>query len=74
MCAIKDYGKRNGTAFKVVNVGTLAGTPIAGAIQQQDGGEYEGLIIFGGALYLAAGFAFILARVVCRGWSLKTDF
>ncbi|KAJ5107118.1 oxalate/formate antiporter [Penicillium angulare] len=74
VCATEDYGKRNGTTFTVASVGTLAGIPIAGAIQSGDGGEYGGLIIFGGALYLAAAFAFILARVVCRGWSLKTKF
>ncbi|OQE23211.1 hypothetical protein PENSTE_c009G10115 [Penicillium steckii] len=74
VCATQDYGKRNGTTFTIVSIGTLTGIPIAGAIQQRDGGEYEGLIIFGGVLYLAAAVAFTLARGVCRGWSLKTKF
>ncbi|KAJ5156635.1 oxalate/formate antiporter [Penicillium capsulatum] len=74
VCATKDYGKRNGTTFTIVSIGTLTGIPIAGAIQQRDGGEYGGLIIFGGTLYLVAGVAFALARVVCRGWSPKTVF
>ncbi|OJJ32658.1 hypothetical protein ASPWEDRAFT_185156 [Aspergillus wentii DTO 134E9] len=74
VCATEDYGKRNGTTFTIVSIGTLTGIPIAGAIQQRDNGEYGGLIIFGGVLYLAATVAFVLARGVCRGWSLKTVF
>lgn len=74
VCATADYGKRNGTAFTIASIGTLTGIPIAGAIQQRDRGEYDGLILFGGALYLAAAAAFALARGVCRGWSLKTVF
>lgn len=74
VCATQDYGKRNGTTFTIVSIGTLTGIPIAGAIQQRDGGEYDNLIIFGGILYLAAAIAFALARGVCRGWSYKTKF
>ncbi|KAJ5101685.1 oxalate/formate antiporter [Penicillium alfredii] len=74
VCATEDYGKRNGTTFTIVSVGTLTGIPIAGAIQQRDGGEYGGLILFGGFLYLAAAVAFAVARGICRGWSLATKF
>lgn len=74
VCATEDYGKRTGTTFTIVSIGTLTGIPIAGAIQQRDGGEYDGLILFSGVLYLVAGAAFLLARGVCRGWSLKTVF
>ena len=74
VCAIEDYGKRNGTAFTIISIGTLVGIPIAGAIQERDGGEYGDLIVFGGVLYLSATVAFILARGICAGWSLKTKF
>ncbi|KZF24822.1 putative monocarboxylate transporter [Xylona heveae TC161] len=74
VCATEDYGKRNGTTFTISSIGTLTGIPIAGAIQQRDHGGYEGLIIFGGVLYLAAAIAFALARGICQGWSLKTKF
>lgn len=74
VCATEDYGKRNGTTFTIVSIGTLTGIPIAGAIQQRDAGEFDGLIIFSGVLYLAAALAFALARGVCRGWSLRTVF
>lgn len=74
VCATQDYGKRNGTTFTIVSIGTLTGIPIAGAIQQRDGGDYGDLIIFGGVLYLAAAMAFAIARGVCCGWSFKTIF
>lgn len=74
VCATKDYGKRNGTTFTIVSIGTLVGIPIAGAIQERSDGEYGGLIVFGGVLYLSATMAFILARGICVGWSLKTKF
>ncbi|PWY65735.1 MFS general substrate transporter [Aspergillus heteromorphus CBS 117.55] len=74
ICATEDYGKRTGTAYTVASVGILTGIPIAGAIQQRDHGEYDGLIVFAGVLYLAAAAAFAVARGICRGWSLKTRF
>ncbi|CAI7589507.1 unnamed protein product [Penicillium crustosum] len=74
VCATKDYGKRNGTTFTIVSIGTLVGIPIAGAIQERSDGEYGGLIVFGGVLYLSTTMAFILARGICVGWSLKTKF
>lgn len=74
VCATEDYGKRNGTTFTIVSLGTLVGIPIAGAIQERNGGDFGGLVIFGGVLYLAATVAFVLARGVCAGWSLKTKF
>ncbi|KAJ5089633.1 hypothetical protein N7532_008317 [Penicillium argentinense] len=75
VCATQDYGKRNGTTFTIVSIGTLTGIPIAGVIQERDGGGgYGGLIVFGGVLYFAATVAFTLARGVCSGWKLTTKF
>ncbi|KAF7116909.1 hypothetical protein CNMCM5793_005539 [Aspergillus hiratsukae] len=74
VCRTEDYGKRNGTTFTLVSVGTLTGIPIAGAIQEYNHGEYGGLIVFGGVLYLAAFVAFVIARGVAGGWQLKTKF
>ncbi|CAG8238932.1 unnamed protein product [Penicillium nalgiovense] len=64
VCEIQDYGKRVGTTWTIVSVGTLIAIPIAGAIQQHNNGEYYGLIIFGGVLY----------RGICKGWALKIKF
>ncbi|KAF2969243.1 hypothetical protein GQX73_g4353 [Xylaria multiplex] len=64
VCRTADYGKRSGTAFFLASFGALTGIPIAGAILERNGGSYHGLIIFAGALYLAAFAAFIVARLV----------
>ncbi|KAB8274026.1 major facilitator superfamily domain-containing protein [Aspergillus minisclerotigenes] len=74
VCRTEDYGKRNGTTFTLVSVGTLIGIPLAGAIQESNGGEYWGLIIFGGVLYLASAVAFAVARGVAGGWGWKVKF
>lgn len=74
VCATEDYGKRTGTTFTIVSIGTLVGIPIAGVIQQLDGGEYWGLIIFGGVLYSAATVAFAIARGISSGWYLTAKF
>lgn len=74
VCATEDYGKRNGTTFTIVSIGTLVRIPIARAIQERSGGEYGGLIVFGGVLCISATVAFILARGIYVGWSLKTKF
>ncbi|KAJ5557533.1 MFS general substrate transporter [Penicillium frequentans] len=74
VCETDDLGKRTGTTFTIASVGTLTGIPIAGAIQQQDQGDYWGLIVFGGVLHAAAAMAFAIARGFCAGWALWTKF
>ncbi|TQV92442.1 riboflavin transporter MCH5 [Cordyceps javanica] len=71
VCRVEDLGKRNGTAFFVASFGTLVGVPIAAAVLERDGGDYGGLIVFGGAFYFAAFAAFVLARGVAGGWTWK---
>ncbi|OJJ66291.1 hypothetical protein ASPBRDRAFT_666321 [Aspergillus brasiliensis CBS 101740] len=74
VCEIEDYGKRVGTTWTLVSIGTLIAIPIAGAIQQQNNGAYYGLIVFGGALYLSSTIAFAGSRGICKGWSWQTIF
>ncbi|KAI8659185.1 MFS domain-containing protein [Fusarium sp. Ph1] len=74
VCNIKDYGKRNGTAFFIASFGALTGIPIAGAILEANSGSYWGLIVFAGVLYTAAFAAFVFARGVAGGWNLRTVF
>ncbi|RDW84097.1 uncharacterized protein DSM5745_04423 [Aspergillus mulundensis] len=74
VCKMEDYGKRNGTTFTLVSVGTLTGIPMAGAIQESQDGGFKGLIIFGGVLYLAAAAVFALARGVVGGWGVRVRF
>ncbi|KAI0202750.1 major facilitator superfamily domain-containing protein [Astrocystis sublimbata] len=74
VCRTEDYGKRSGTAFFLASFGALVGIPIAGAILERNNGSYEGLIIFAGALYLAALIAFVVARGLCVGWRVAVLF
>lgn len=71
VCDMKDYGKRNGTAFFMSSFGALIGIPIAGTILEAWGGSYKGLIVFAGAFYLAAFVAFCIARGVAGGWTIS---
>ncbi|KAJ5382314.1 hypothetical protein N7517_000225 [Penicillium concentricum] len=74
VCEIQDYGKRVGTTWTLVSFGTLIALPIAGAIQQHNNGEYYGLIIFGGVLYITSTIAFVVSRGICKGWAWGTKF
>jgi MFS family permease len=74
VCEIQDYGKRVGTTWTLVSLGTFIAIPLAGAIQQHNNGAYYGLIIFGGALYLCSAVAFAVSRCICKGWAWRTKF
>ncbi|KXG49362.1 Major facilitator superfamily domain, general substrate transporter [Penicillium griseofulvum] len=74
VCEIQDYGKRVGTTWTLVSFGTLIALPIAGAIQQHNDGEYYGLIIFGGVLYISSTIAFVISRGICKGWAWGIKF
>ena len=71
VCKVEDLGKRNGTAFFVAGFGALIGVPIAASVLEANNGDYNGLIFFGGAFYLAAFIAFCIARGVAGGWRMR---
>jgi MFS family permease len=68
---IRQIGVRTGTAFALMSFGALTGSPIAGAINQRQGGGYLGLQLFCGFSMLAAVFIFTAARFVQVGWVVK---
>jgi hypothetical protein len=74
VCRTEDYGKRSGTAFFLASFGILIGVPLAGVILEKSHGSYNGLIVFAGALYIAALFAFVVARGLSTGWRLTVLF
>ena len=74
VCRTQDLGKRNGTTFAIASFGALIGIPIAGAILNQSGTNYFGLIMFGGALYAAGSIAFAFTRGIAGGWALRIVF
>jgi MFS family permease len=72
ICDVEDLGKRIGTAYCISSFGTLTGIPIAGTILEAESGEYDGLVIFAGAMYAVALLSFVIARGVAGGWTLRT--
>ena len=44
------------------------------AILDLNGGSYQGLIIFAGAIYVVAIVAFVVARGIAGGWRIRTVF
>lgn len=68
ICEIRDYGTKFGTLYCVVSFGPLTGVPIAGAILENMGGKWHGLVAFTAASYIGAWLAFAAARGIGGGW------
>jgi MFS family permease len=67
---IRQIGVRTGTAFAIMSFGALTGSPIAGAISQDQNGGYLGLQLFCGVSMAISVAIFIAARYVQVGFSL----
>ena len=72
----EEFGKRYGTAYFFVSVGTLVAIPIAGELLKvqtpvEGLDNYSGLIILCGLVYSFACLFFVLSRSVSVGWGLK---
>ncbi|KAL3428493.1 transporter MCH4-like protein 10 [Phlyctema vagabunda] len=74
MCKTENYGKYFATCWMFVAFGTLTGLPIAGQILAVCGGNYDGVIIFAGVSYVAAGLCLVAARVLTVGWRLNVIY
>lgn len=61
-----DFGKRYGTAYSLASLAVLTGTPIAGALTENN---FLGLQLFSGCSYMAAGAVFLAARIKAAGWT-----
>ena len=73
LCRTEDYGRYFASCFTVVGIGTLVSIPIAGEILKKDGGNYVGLITFGGASYVVGLVLFLWARVLTVGWGCAKE-
>jgi predicted MFS family arabinose efflux permease len=75
LCRSEYYASRYGTAYGVVSLATLAGVPLSGTILNVGRGQnYDALILFCGATYAASTVLFVVARIVSKGWGLRTKF
>lgn len=74
LCLTQDYGRYYATCYTIVSFGCLTGIPIAGVILERCGGKYWGLILWTGCCYVGAAGAFVVARGLAGGWSLKRRY
>ena len=74
LCRTQEYGRYYATCYTVVSVACLIGIPIAGKILTACGGDYRGLIVTTGCVYVAALMAFMAAKVSAVGWSVTAVF
>lgn len=68
LCDTSEYGRYYATSYSIVSLGTLTGTPIAGAIVSANGGAYWGIAIFAGINYLLSVACYVAIRVRKVGW------
>ncbi|KAL9564076.1 hypothetical protein ACKAV7_011789 [Fusarium commune] len=71
---VRSIGIRNGSLYGVAAVGALIGSPIAGAIVNEQGGKFSGLIVFCGvSVLLGSGFAIASRYTLCENWTMNLD-
>ncbi|ROV95421.1 hypothetical protein VMCG_08469 [Cytospora schulzeri] len=68
LCRTQEYGRYYATCYTIVSFACLVGVPIGGNILTSDGGDYWGVIVFTGMVYLGALIALYLAKVCKVGW------
>ncbi|KAH8667005.1 monocarboxylate transporter [Xylariales sp. PMI_506] len=68
---LSKLGVRNGTMFAVISVGTLIGSPIAGALIAACEGKFWGLEIFTGVTLAISAVIIAFTRASLVGWKLK---
>ena len=74
LCDTEEYGRYYATCYTIVSIGTLTGTPIAGAIISANTGHFWGIGVWTGICYCLALTCFIAARVMTVGWRLSAIY
>ncbi|PSR88559.1 major facilitator superfamily domain-containing protein [Coniella lustricola] len=68
LCKTQQYGRYYATCYMVVSFATLVGVPIGGSILTSDRGNYWGMIVFTGCVYVAAFVSIAAAKWCIVGW------
>lgn len=68
---ISQIGTKVGTAFAVMSLGALVGSPVGGALVAADDGNYLGLQLFCGLSLLASTCTFVVVRFLLVGSKLS---
>ncbi|KAG5932023.1 hypothetical protein E4U53_001520 [Claviceps sorghi] len=67
MCKTQQYGRYYATTYTVVSFACLLGIPIGGSIVGASGGDYDNVIIFAAAIYVASTAFLVAAKVTALG-------
>lgn len=67
LCKTQEYGRYYATSYCIVSFACLIGIPIGGSIVNANGGEYWGLIIVTGVVYVGSMIAFFGAKTALVG-------
>lgn len=68
LCRTQEYGRYYATSYSVVSFACLIGIPIGGSLVGSEGGEYTGLIILTGVVYVGSSFFLIWAKISALGF------
>ena len=64
---VRKIGVRTGTLFAIISVAALVGSPIGGALVDDDHGKYRDLQIYAGIMCTAGAAVLLTARLVLSG-------
>lgn len=74
LCATEEYGRYYATCYTLCSFATLTGVPIGGALIQNCGGRYWGVVLFTGACYVVSLGCYAAVRVMRVGYSMRILF
>lgn len=74
LCKTQNYGRYYATCYTVVSVACLINLPIAGNILVANGGQYWGLQVLTGLVYVGSLVALFAAKVSVTGWKITAFF
>lgn len=68
LCKTQEYGRYYATSYTIISFACLIGIPIGGSVVGANDGEYYGLIILTGTVYVGSLAFFIWAKASKLGW------
>lgn len=74
LCRTQEYGRYYATCYTIVAVACLVGVPIGGNIMKSNNGDYWGVIVFTGVVYMGSFATFMAAKVSQVGWNMRAVF
>ncbi|KAK2006812.1 MFS general substrate transporter [Colletotrichum eremochloae] len=74
LCKTQYYGRYYATAYTIASLGSLIGIPIGGVVITATRGEYWGIILLTGALYVLSLVTLLMAKIVSTGAKIWIRF